>query len=188
MRWNDDDVAKDAPIDLRQFPALGDCDAFGQPGAIVRGTTIDLALTCRSAKGRRIVLLRSADHAASFSFVSTLLDEQDGLALGGTVAEVDAPELFDAGGASYLVVSTRGPVAGSDVPGLDACVTVTLASPDAVERGCDGHPVVTRRIVEAHQTTFGACSYSVQTGYYGAATLTGDPRPARIYRTGITSP
>lgn len=186
IRWNDDPVAQAATVDLRGFPALAACTAFGEPSAIARPTSMDLALTCRTATGTSIVLLRSTDHAQSFTFVSTLLANDDAIALGGVTLDVMSPELFDAGGKSYLLVSTASGVDAS-LPTPDACVTVELSSADAVARDCAGHPVVTRRMVESQHLPFGSCTHA-RDGYLATVYDASKTPSSRVVATGIAGP
>ncbi|HEX7601404.1 MAG TPA: hypothetical protein VF316_07365 [Polyangiaceae bacterium] len=187
LRWNDDVVGGQ---DLRLIPALAACIGFSEPSAMSRDLqTLDLSLTCLTTTGRRVVLLRSADHGKTYAYVSTLFTEQDGLDLGGAVPEVTAAELFTASNVDYVVVSTRGPVKGSVAPQLNACITVRMSSHDQIARDCLARPLVVRRIVESQGRMLGSCSFAASVGYYVSVGYLGESaRPYRIYRSGVTTP
>ena len=94
-------------------PLLGDCLVLSEPGALVRGGVIDLALGCLRVEGPTsvpidVVLIRSTDHGASWKPVSRLLDRDDAVALGAVGAygpQLNAADLFQIGASTYLFVT-----------------------------------------------------------------------------------
>jgi hypothetical protein len=144
------------------FPALGDCVAFTEPGALVTDAgTLDVALGCAYQSGGvgklRIELLRSTDHARTLTYVSRLMDDADAPAFG---SDVNAADLFVAGGRTYLSVTPSGLTALGFV-GYRGCaiLEVTLQG-DAVERDDAGAPVVCRTLDGPGQPFAGACTYA----------------------------
>jgi hypothetical protein len=97
---------------------LAPCVAVSEGSASVRGSTIDLALTCiypsdapLVALPQKIVLLRSTDHAKTFQYVSTLLTHEDARALGPVY--FTAPLLVSGEGVPPMLIAT--PAAGKDL-------------------------------------------------------------------------
>lgn len=175
-------------------PALSDCDVFTEPGALVRGSAIDLALGCVNAATRniRIVLLRSPDHGATFTYVSELVSAQDALAFGNR-AQLDAANLFIAGGREYLVASptTKVTTPRSSFDGYGGCLVFAMDDPDHVARDCAGTPRVVRSIVAPPGQFIGACTFlegATGAGYLVPEAVFTDARVFRIYRPGIAGP
>lgn len=155
---------------LASLEGLGDCLFFTEPGALVKDDGLHLALGCVTAKGIRVVRVRSLDHAKTWSFQTTILGEDDGPRLGGTVAQVNGADLFTACGKEYVVASPAGPVAkigGKDFIGYDACVVMEVdpVSGAVVRDGVQPHVVRTLRGPGNKFT--GACTFSdkATTGY-----------------------
>jgi hypothetical protein len=144
------------------LPAVSDCVAFTEPGALVTDAgSLDLALGCAYTSGGvahlRIELLRSTDHARSFNHVARLLDDSDAPAFG---SDVNAADLFVASGQTYLSVTPSGPTALGFV-GYRGCAILPLtADGDAVLRDDAGAPVVCRRLDGPGQPFAGACTYA----------------------------
>lgn len=69
-------------------PALAGCWVLTEGAAAARPGALDLALACPHGSGtpipQKVVLLRSADHGATFHYVSTLLEAGDAAALGAS--------------------------------------------------------------------------------------------------------
>jgi hypothetical protein len=144
------------------IPALSDCVAFTEPGALLSDAgVLSLALGCASAVGGvahlRVELLRSFDHARSFTYVGRLLSAADADSFG---SDLNAADLFVAGGRTYLSVSPSGPTAlGFD--GYRGCAILELtAAGDAVERSDAGTPVVCRTLDGPGTPFAGACTYA----------------------------
>ncbi len=144
------------------IPALTDCVAFTEPGAMVSSAgTLDVALGCAYALGGvahlRVELLRSTDHARSFVYVSRLLGQADAEAFG---SDLNAADLFVVSGRTYLSVSPSGPTA-LGFAGYRGCAILQLtASGDAVERNDAGAPVVCRSLDGPGLPFAGACTYA----------------------------
>jgi len=180
---------------LRAVPALADCDVFTEPGAIVRGGNVDLALGCVTAASRsiRVVLLRSTDHARTFTYVSELVGWADALALGSTTAQLNAADLFVAGGREYLVVSPTAKVTlpnSATFDGYGGCLVVPMNG-DAVARDCAGNVMVARSILGPPGQFIGACTFreaATGAGYLVPEAVFSDTRRFRIFRPGIAGP
>jgi hypothetical protein len=130
--------------------ALSGCLALTEPGLLVRGAILDLAVQCETFDpvGSRIVtdvkLLRSFDHGATWQFVSVLVDETDAAALGASGPQggtLGAPDLYQANGHTYLLVTPNGPVPFGN--GYRGCLDLELSDVDAgVVARCGGVPEV----------------------------------------------
>lgn len=163
---------EDVRYDIRSDPSLEelhDCLIVAEPGALFREPdTIDLTLSCVkvAATGATIDvrLLRSKDHGQSWSFVSTLLTPEDGLALGSTTPRANGSALLHANGRVHVIMSPDGDVAfpGGVDSGYRGCVVVPIADIETgtVER-CDGRPVVAAAYLGEPLQFVGACSADV---------------------------
>ena len=160
------DIASDP--DLAE---LHDCMIVGEPGALVRGDgTLDLALACPRLRpgGVDVIdirLLRSTDHGASWRYIATLLDTVDATTLGAAHEKINGPDLFMAGGRTFLIATPLGPVTTPDGDEEDAyrgCAVIPVADLEtgAVER-CGGAPVVAAMYSGQPRVFTGACSADV---------------------------
>ena len=175
------------------IPALSDCIAFTEPGALVRDAgSLDVALGCAYALGGvahlRVELLRSTDHARSFLYVSRLLGAVDAPAFG---SDLNAADLFVVSGRTYLSVSPSGPTALGFV-GYRVCAILPLtALGDAVERDDAGLPVVCRTLDGPGRPFAGACTYAegaTQVGYLLPQVSLDGGVPFRIFSSGVPAP
>jgi len=184
---------------LTDITELRDCIAFTEPGAIVTARGIDLALSCVSATSPttakiRVVLLRSTDHAKTFSFVSTLVASDDFACLDGAAPEILGADLFEIAGAEYLVVSPTGPVSNSAAGGYRACMTIPLSDADAgtIARGSNGAPNVVSFVAASDGRFTGPCTYAegaTAIGQLVPMQFTDQSQPwFRILRTTLTEP
>ena len=169
---------------------LPDCLVLTEPGAFLRGAEIDLVVGCVAVVGGapqiRMELLRSTDHARTFTRVRTLLNAADAACLGEPgSARLNAGELFTSGGQEYLIATPE--VTGQ---GYRGCVVMPIDDPvtGAVRRGPTGAPVVLRRFTAARFT--GACSYAegTTTGYLVPIAFLDQPRVFRIFKSGQLAP
>ncbi len=90
------------------------CGAFGEPGAtLAPDGSLHLALGCIQPPfadpALDIVLLRSTDHGATWSYLSTPLRGSDGACFGGSGKRVNAVDLFTVSGTEYLMATPEGP-------------------------------------------------------------------------------
>ena len=156
-----------------------------RPGAIWLPGTLDLALGCvyPAASGGaaiRVILVRSVDHGASWSAVSTLLTSNDSECLvpGGSI---DAADLFVTGSHGY-VVATSGLADGT----YRGCAVYPIDDPaaGAVRRAPDG---VAYPIRTMSATVFsGACTFADAGGYLMDIGLLGDASPFHIFHAGTS--
>lgn len=169
---------------------LGDCVVLTEPGAFLRGAEIDLVVGCvavvAGAPQIRMELLRSTDHARTFTRVRTLLNAADAACLGEPgSARLNAGELFVSGGQQYLIATPE--VTGQ---GYRGCAVIPIDDPvtGAVRRGPTGAPVVLRRFTAARFT--GACSYAegTTTGYLVPIAFLDQARVFRIFKSGQLAP
>jgi hypothetical protein len=110
----------------------------------------------------RVVLLRSTDHARSFSYVSELVAAEDSACLDGTVPQILGSDLFIAGGNEYLIVSPVGSISNSSAGGYKGCVTIPLADASAgtVARDANGAPSVVSWAKATDGRFTGPCTYA----------------------------
>jgi hypothetical protein len=175
---------------------LQDCGAFTEPAALVDGASGDLylALGCAASASARVVLLRSTDHASTFSYVGTLLDVNDGTSLGSTSPGVMPSDFFQDQGATYLVVSTLGetPVVADAPSGYTSCATVRVddLTSASVHRDAQGLPVVERTLVAPGGTFAGACAFKPQfaTGYLVDEVVADAGAPNEVLLSGVDCP
>ncbi len=149
-----------ASANVSKFAQLKDCVALTEPSAQWRnGGIIDLAVGCATAANTiRIELFRSLDHAKTFLYTARLVQAKDALCLGGTSPQVNAADLFRAGGKSYVSVSVPGPNF-LGFTGYRGCHILELTSGgDGLARDSLGAPIVARKIDATDNRFIGACS------------------------------
>jgi hypothetical protein len=177
-------------------PDLQDCAAFTEPAALVDAASGDLylALGCATSTSARVVLLRSADHATSFTYVGALLDVNDGTSLGSTSPGVMPTDFFQDQGATYLIVSTLGdtPTVADSPSGYTSCTTVRVddLTSASVHRDAQGLPVVERKLVAPGGAFAGACAFKPQfaTGYLVDEVVADAGAPNEVLLSGIGCP
>jgi hypothetical protein len=171
---------------------LASCVALTEPGALVHtadtdagASAIDLALGCvlPGSSGGAVIeveLIRSVDHGASWSFVSTLIDEADAVALGAVEGQVNAPDLFTVGAATYLIATPDGNVATSTgtTDGYRGCLVFEVADLDAGQLArCGGMLQPVTEYLGDPEQFVGACTAAQGASAMGVvvptATLTG---------------
>jgi hypothetical protein len=157
----------------------------GRPTA--RPGALDLALACPYGNGtplpQKVVLLRSADHGATFRYVSILLDAPDAAPLGASL--YTAPALLPGPDAAPVLVVTPS---FSGVYG--GCLVIPFADPEVGSLVKDGGLPVGILFVPAGTGKFGgACA--LDRGLSGAGILRSEvdlsvpwPPTFRILRTG----
>jgi hypothetical protein len=171
-------------------PALADCNAFSEPSALATTNGLVLAVGCVSSDlAIRVVLLRSTDHAASWSYVGVLARSDDARCLGRAsgLARVNAAELFEAGGKTWAFLTPE-----SLSTGYQGCAAVEVdLGGGGVKRDASGAPVVTRLLGTADERFSGACAYAEgarrATALMSIAFLS-EARKFRIFRSGVTVP
>jgi hypothetical protein len=152
---------------LTEIPALADCIAFSEPGAYVGPLGIDLAASCVFSPTPgvvkiRVVLLRSTDHARTFTFVGTLVSADDFPCIDGTTPQIQGPDLFTANGVEYVVVSPTGPVTNTDAGGYRGCITIPITDPETgtIARAPNGAPSVVSWVEASDGRFTGPCTYA----------------------------
>jgi hypothetical protein len=200
LGWNstaDAVSSQDAATVLSTVSALQDCAAFTEPAAVVSPASGDLylALGCATGTSSRVVLVKSSDHAATFSYVGMLLSAADGTALGSTTPGVMPTDLFVDGGTTYLVVSTLGttPTVQYAPSGYTSCTTVAIddLTTASVHRDGSGNPVAVRKLVSPGGAFAGACAFKPQfaAGYLVPEVVASSTAmPDIVLRSGITCP
>lgn len=173
---------------LTDFPALSDCVIFTEPGAIISGEGMLLALGCASlpiipggAARIRVVLLASSDHGESWTLQTpALVDSSDAARLGYSVPSLDAANLLIApDGGTLLIVSPSAEIAAG-FTGYVGCIVLRIDPHNAsdVVRDAAGKPVVEREIKPSMTAFAGACTAVSDSpsawGGYLLPTLLGD--------------
>ncbi len=173
-------------------PALTDCVAFTEPSALaLPDGTLALALGCVSltpTSSIRVVLLRSTDHALTWSYAGLLVPATDAPCLGRTpgATRANAAELFAAGGKTWLSVSPEHPALG--YRGC-AFVEVTELSTATLARDRHGAPAVTALLTTPSDQFAGACAYAegaAEPRAMMSVAFVTDPRIFRIVRGEVT--
>jgi hypothetical protein len=166
-------------LNLTSVAELADCLIFTEPGAILLGDALVLALGCVSAPPTpggegliRVVSLSSADHGATWAYAGLLVDGADALALGFSVPQLNAAALFaasPAGGPGELLLSvTPAALLAPGFVGYCGCLVLRVLGDGAGGGGgglrvardpATGVPVVERAVVSSDATAFsGACA------------------------------
>ncbi|MBX7097636.1 MAG: hypothetical protein K1X89_07990 [Myxococcaceae bacterium] len=149
---------------------LEDCLVLTEPDLLWRPDAgLDLAAGCVTSGGGgphiRIELLHSDDHAATFRRVGTLVRPEDVACFfaPGTAVNVNAPDLFVWGGATY--VSATPDVVGR---GYRGCVVFQLAGPGTAALRQDGGQAARLHQLTVDDGRFsGACTASEGLGALG---------------------
>ncbi len=178
------------------FPQMADCVALTEPGAVYRGGgVLDLAVGCVKLANPpeiRIELLRSVDHAKTFSYAGRLLDAGDALCVGGGLPQINAADLFQVGGKSYLLATPAGPLPLGGT-GYRGCLLLELApGGTGVVRDPNGAPIVKRVLDAADHRFTGACSAAEGASAMGyvvsQADVTTPPHVFHVYESGGALP
>lgn len=177
-------------------PLLGACASLTEPGALVRGGAIDLALGCvrvvsPSDVPIEIVLVRTTDHGATWRPVAKLLDAADATALGSATPrgpEVNAAALFQTGGVTYLFATPAAKVADPLAWGYRGCVAIPFADVEAGRLARCGGALEIASAFQGPAGLFnGACTWAAGASAAGLMGLTADttrPAPFQIFATG----
>jgi len=177
---------------------LSDCAAFTEPAALVDvNGNIDLALGCVSTSAGnpvRVVLVQSTDHAKTFSYVGALLTAADGPSIGSNSTGVQPTDLFQFGGATYLVVSTLGttPTIANSPAGYTSCTTIAIDDLASAKVARDGanNPRVMRKLVAPGGTFAGACAFKPEfsAGYLVPQVVASASPANQVLESGIRCP
>lgn len=169
-------------LNLTSVAELADCLIFTEPGAILLGDALVLALGCVSAPPSpggegliRVVSLTSADHGATWAYAGLLVDGADALSLGYSVPQLNAAALFaasPAGGPGELLLSvTPAALLAPGFIGYCGCLVLRVLGDSAGGGGggggglrvardpATGVPIVERAVVSSDATALsGACA------------------------------
>lgn len=146
---------------------LTPCLVVSEGSASVRGGSIDFAFACPYTSGsgnlQKIVMVRSADHANTFQYVSTLLTAADAAPIGANY--FTAPALLATAGTAPVLLVT--PTYGSVYTG---CIAIPIADDvNGTLFRVSGLPVGI--LYTPPQTTgaaiSGACTYDINLGTRG---------------------
>lgn len=178
--WNGSSAYSSTGVALNVTTGGGtasDCIALTEPGALVTPASIDLAVGCvyldAGAPKIRIELLRSTDHAATWTSAGTLLRADDA-ACSGLAPGLNGADLFVANGVEYVAATP------SDATGYRGCMVFPI-SDGHVERDASGRAIVSRAF--AADRFSGACTFADgANGYAMDIGFLTDPRPFRIFR------
>ena len=165
---------------------MADCLALTEPGALWLPGTLDLAVGCVYIDGTpkiRIELLRSPDHGASWGRVGTLVGPTDATPCVGAPANLNAPNLFVAGGQEFVSATP------SDETGYHGCLVFAIddIGTGHVARDAMGRAIVQRALTAAQFD--GACTFAEGAGgYLIDVGFLQDARKFRIFAPGPASP
>lgn len=136
-------------------PALADCIAITEPAALSFEGNLYLAAGCATGDTIRIILFRSTDHAATWSYEGLLLDGDESGCLGGSSPRVNAPHLFTLDDEVFLIASPSVDDAyrGCSVMGVD----IAAAS---IQRTESDEPAIVRKLDTDPAGFVGACAYA----------------------------
>jgi hypothetical protein len=131
LGWAATPAVLQAPRLLGQLDASlqgsGECLWVDEGSAAVDANGLELALSCALNTGlRKIVLLRSADNAATFTYVSTPLTAADAATITGD-SYFSMPVLLPGGGAAPVLIVS--PVDNNDI--AQGCLIFPLADAKA---------------------------------------------------------
>lgn len=193
-------VAVDVTRDPVLSPLLGFCSALTEPGALVHNGEIDLVLGCINGAGGDVVpidisMIRSTDHGRTWSPVGTVLYHNDMGGIGPLGPQVSGGDIFDAGGATYLLASTNGSVDyfGSREPGYDGCALFKFADfTRGTLVGCGHGPQEIDRFNDRGFRYNGGCTYAPGASAAGlmgdVAAGTGSTSAFQVFATGKALP
>ena len=140
-------------------PALASCVVVSEGAASVRGNTLDFAFACpyldtnTNTITQKIVLLRSTDHASSFSYVGTPLQAADAVSFGADY--FSAPSLLPRDDSAPVLFAT--PVKAGIYSG---CVVFSFADESAGTLARSGGSLVTLATIPPLAGDFGgACAW-----------------------------
>ena len=141
-------VRQNISTDPALAPGYGNCWFIMEPGALVRGDTIDLATGCVQLVAGLpfdIRMMRSTDHGATWHFVAVLLDSADARAVGSSTPRINGADLFRVGSTIYLFATPEGPLNAGGY-GYRGCLEFQFANVDAGQLVRSGAaPVVEKR-------------------------------------------
>lgn len=167
--------------------AASGCLAISEGGGIARGSEIDLVFACVYLDGgtptQKILLLKSTDHAASFTLTGDLLANGDTASIGG--AGPTAPALTWDGTTAHLLVTLLGST------GLYAGCASVPVDLDAGTVARDGADPAWDEIIPTQSNRFGgACTWAPGASANGVLAIQLDldgnpPDPFRIYATHV---
>jgi hypothetical protein len=130
--------------------------------------------------------------------VSTLIPAEDFACLDGLAPQILGADLFEVGGAEYVVVSSVvssvGPVSNTDAGGYRGCITIPIANAasGAIARTSSGLPSVARWVRSSDGRFTGPCTYAEGATSFGLVVpmqFMGESLPwFRILRTSISAP
>ena len=200
LGWNSTSPVSSTGVrqNISTDPALasgyGNCWFIMEPGALVRGDTIDLATGCvQLAAGLPfdIRMMRSTDHGATWRFIAVLLDSTDALAVGSSTPRINGADLFRVGSTTYLFATPEGPLTAGGY-GYRGCLEFRFANVDAgqlVRSG--GVPVVQKRYTGDPGIFTGPCT--ADAGAKNAGVIVPKAGPTfspyfQIFTTGVGPP
>jgi hypothetical protein len=156
------------------------CVALTEPTALYRTDidAIDLALGCvyfEAATAKiKVILLRSFDHAASFTYITDLVTGDDALALGFSVPQLNAANLFnytDANDNHHLLLFVSPAAVGAQgFQGYAGCILFEIDPvTSSVRRNSSSTALLAlQRFVMSNNFFSGACSNGpfIAAGHY----------------------
>jgi hypothetical protein len=149
---------------------VADCLLLTEPGAMIDDNgTIHLAVGCVKYISAADVpievrLLRSTDHGARWTSVSTLLSKEDAAAFSSTNRQFNGAGFYQKAGKTYMFASPAGEVdfgGGRLAPGYRGCLSFEVEDLNAGQlKRCNGQPVLAAAFTGEAKQFIGACSYA----------------------------
>ena len=152
-------------------PALSACSSLDDGSATTFNGALDFVFACNTGSTQNIVLLRSTDHANSFSYVGTLLQATDASTYGANY--FGAPSLITTEtNAQLLMVTPVGPstVNGTAIANAySGCVAFPIASEQNASLFLNGGgaPMAMLQIPAITNQLSGACAWESGAGGLG---------------------
>lgn len=138
-------------------PALQACQWIDEGGASVGSNGIDMVFNCvvdsTIPSERKIVLLRSADHAQSFSYVATLLQPAD--ALNFFAESFSMPALLPGAGNAPVLLASPITIDGS----AQGCVVFPIADQKTGKLFTENNAPLALQTLEPVGTDSGGCGW-----------------------------
>jgi hypothetical protein len=161
-------------------PALSSCITVSEGSATTFNGALDFVFACSNGITQKIVQLRSADHANSFTYVGTLLEASDATSFGANY--FSAPALITTETNAQLLLAT--PVSSRTINGsslanvYSGCVAFPVASEQsaALFRNA-GTPLAILQIPASLNRLNGACSFERNTSALGVLMNEATPVP-----------
>ena len=171
-------------------PALAQCLYAGAGSATIYNGALDFAFDCPydalNPATRKIVLLRSSDHALSFQYIATLLQNTDAAALGATY--FTAPRLLPSATNAPLLIATPVTLDSANNATANGCRVMPIADEQtgALFREANNAPTVLFTLPPPTGTQVSGCGWDrglTETGVLMTGFVTSGAGPFVLLRS-----